>query len=66
VVDGEIVEGKSEWRKKSLFSNWNGSNPDPEDLLKHRELLDRQHFMGPFWEGKKKPPTVEEDPRYYD
>lgn len=66
IEDGKIKEGKSERREVSLFSNWNGANPDPDDYRKHREMLDRQHFMGPFWEGKKRPPTVEEDPSYYN
>jgi hypothetical protein len=45
--DGKLVEGKAEVREKATYSNWYCSNADPEDLRKHRELMDRQHYKGP-------------------
>jgi hypothetical protein len=39
--DGKLVEGKGDKREAVQFSNWYCSNADPEDLRKHRELLDR-------------------------
>ena len=49
-----MVPGEASKRKLVDFSNWVASNVDPEDLKKHRELLDRQHFRGPMWEGNNK------------
>ena len=62
--DGKLVPGESEKRSLVDFSNWVAAHVDPEDLKKHRELLDRQHFRGPMWEGKKIPPSIldEENP----
>ena len=48
-------------RRDSLFINWNAGNVDPDELRKHKELLDRQHFKGPFWDGKKIPKSIEEE-----
>ena len=56
--DGKLVKGEAERRSLVDFSNWVASHVDPEDLKKHRELLDRQHFRGPVWEGKKIPPSI--------
>jgi len=39
--NGKLVEGNQEVREKVDFSNWYASNVDPEDLKRHRELLDR-------------------------
>lgn len=25
---------------------------------RHKQLLDRQHFQGPFWQGRPKPTSV--------
>ena len=48
------------------YSNWYGANVDPQDLRRHKDLLDRQHYSGPFWEGRPKNPSIleEENPRY--
>jgi len=64
--DGKLVAGESAKRSLVDFSNWVAANVDPEDLKKHRELLDRQHFRGPMWEGKKIPPSIldENNPVY--
>ena len=56
--NGKLCRGESESRDFALYSNWNASNVDPDDLNKHKELLDRQHFRGPFWEGKEKPQSI--------
>jgi hypothetical protein len=37
------------------FSNWGAGNVDPEDLKRHKELLQRQYFGGEYWKGKEKP-----------
>jgi len=60
------VEGKAEVREKATYSNWYCSNADPEDLRRHRELMDRQHYKGPQWEGKSIPKSVMEEkvPKY--
>ena len=64
--DGKLVEGKGMVREEATFSNWYCSNADPEDLRKHRELMDRQHYRGPQWEGIGVPKSVleEENPVY--
>jgi len=56
--DGKLKQGEAPKRKYVEFSNWYAANVDPEDLKKHKELLDRQHFRGPFWEGKKLPTSI--------
>ncbi len=38
---GKLIQGKDQVREMSMYSNWNGANVDPEDLIRHRELLDR-------------------------
>lgn len=64
--EGKLVEGESEKREAVDFSNWFAGNVDPEDLKKHKELMDRMHFGGPVWEGKGKPKSIidEENPVY--
>jgi len=64
--DGKLVEGEAPKRKFVEFSNWYAANVDPEDLKKHKELLDRQHFRGPMWEGQPMPKSVldEQNPLY--
>jgi hypothetical protein len=39
--DGKLVKGEAEKREKATYSNWYCSNADPEDLRRHRELMDR-------------------------
>jgi len=51
--DGKLVEGKSKERKAVTYSNWHAGHHNPDDLRRHRELLDRQHYGGPLWEGIK-------------
>ncbi len=59
--DGKVVEGKGERREEAEYVNWCCSNADPEELRKHRELLDRQKFKGPKWEGIRVKHAWEED-----
>jgi hypothetical protein len=64
--DGKLVKGKAEIREQATFSNWYCSNADPEDIRRHRELMDRMHYRGPKWEGVGVPKTViEEDNPIY-
>lgn len=58
--DGKLVPGQGKLRKVSTIVNWNSSNLDPKELNKHRELLDRQHFLGPLWDGIKKKSLYDE------
>jgi hypothetical protein len=51
--NGQLVEGKAQERKVVTYSNWHAGHHNPDDLRKHRELLDRQHYGGPLWEGIK-------------
>lgn len=51
--NGELVQGKAKERKTVVYSNWHPGHHNPDDLRKHRELLDRQHYGGPLWEGIK-------------
>lgn len=64
--DGRIEEGKSDKKITPEYSNWYGGNVDPQDLRRHKDLLDRQHYSGPFWEGRKRNPSIldEENPKY--
>ena len=66
VKDGRVEEGKSEVKFSPEYSNWYGGNVDPQDLRRHKDLLDRQHYSGPFWEGRPRNPSVidEENPKY--
>lgn len=56
--DGEFVPGSSPKRVPVEYSNWYAGNVDPDDLRRHKEFLDRIHFKGPVWEGKKVPVDV--------
>ena len=49
--DGKLVKGKAELREQASYSNWYCANADPEDIRKHREMMDRMHYRGPKWEG---------------
>lgn len=64
--DGKLVRGKAELREQAQFSNWYCSNADPEDIRRHRELMDRMHYRGPQWDGIGVPKSVieEENPVY--
>ena len=75
--DGKLVKGEAARRKAVDWSNWYAANVDPEDLkryfnqslrdsaeyfvFRHRELLDRQHFGGPVWEGIGRPKSIMEE-----
>lgn len=41
-------------------TNWGPGNIDPDAVKKHKELTDRQYFMGPHWRGKPKPLIYED------
>lgn len=60
--DGKLVEGKAKKRKTTTYSNWNSKNLNPDDIKRHRALLDRQHFRGPLWEGIGRPKSISEEP----
>ena len=64
--EGKLVPGTGETREQVDHSNWYCSNADPEDIRKHRELMDRMNYKGPQWEGKGIPKSVIEeiDPVY--
>ena len=59
--DGKLVEGKGEVREQATYSNWYCSNADPEDIRRHRELMDRMHYRGPQWEGQGIPKSIIEE-----
>ena len=64
--NGKLVPGKGMVRDEATFSNWYCSNADPEDIRRHRELMDRMNYRGPKWEGQGIPKSVmeEENPVY--
>ena len=64
--NGKLVEGKAEEREQATYSNWYCSNADPEDIRRHRELMDRMNYRGPKWEGIGVPKSIleEKDPDY--
>ncbi|CDW79905.1 UNKNOWN [Stylonychia lemnae] len=64
--DGQLVPGQGETREQAQYSNWYCSNADPEDIRRHRELMDRMHYRGPKWEGQGVPKSILEefDPTY--
>ena len=66
VVGGKLKETEHVPKTTIDFSNWYGGNADPEDLRKHRELLDRSCFKGPFWENRPRNPSIldEKNPKF--
>jgi hypothetical protein len=60
--DGKLVEGKAKRREVVVYSNWHSGNLNPDDLQRHKALLDRQHFSGPLWEGIGRPQSIIDDP----
>ncbi|KAF5224393.1 hypothetical protein ECC02_002649 [Trypanosoma cruzi] len=42
------------------MTNWGYGNMDPDAVMRHKELTDRQHFIGPHWRGKPKPMVLED------
>lgn len=64
--DGRVVEGKSDLKLTPDYSNWYAGNVDPQDLRRHKDLMDRVHYSGPFWEGRPRNISVldEENPQY--
>lgn len=64
--NGKLVPGKGMVREQATFSNWYCSNADPEDIMRHRELMDRMQYRGPKWEGQGIPKSIleEENPVY--
>lgn len=42
------------------MTNWGLGNMDPDVVMRHKELTDRQYFMGPHWRGKPKPLLYED------
>ncbi|KAL4442184.1 hypothetical protein ABPG74_009202 [Tetrahymena malaccensis] len=63
--DGKLVKGEATKREFVDWSNWFAANVDPEDLKRHKELMDRQHFGGPVWQGKGRPKSIIEDENLY-
>lgn len=64
--NGKLVPGKGMVREEATFTNWYCSNADPEDIRRHRELMDRMNYKGPKWEGVGVPKSIMEevDPVY--
>ena len=64
--NGKLVRGEGMVRQAADFSNWYCSNADPEDIRRHRELMDRMNYKGPKWEGIGVPKSIieEENPVY--
>jgi len=40
------------------MTNWGQNNVDPDIRAKHKELTDKQHFMGPHWRNRPLPVNV--------
>lgn len=59
--NGKLVPGEGMVREQATFSNWYCSNADPEDIRRHRELMDRMNYKGPKWEGIGVPKSVLEE-----
>lgn len=59
--NGKLVPGKAERREQASFSNWYCSNADPEDIRRHRELMDRFTYRGPQWDGVGIPKSILEE-----
>ncbi|CAG9325645.1 unnamed protein product [Blepharisma stoltei] len=62
VKDGKVVEGEAPQKHATDFSNWYAGNVDPSDLKRHKELRDRMCYFGPFWEGRKRNPSILDEP----
>jgi len=64
--NGKLVPGKGMVREPATHTNWYASNADPEDIRRHREMMDRMHYRGPQWEGIGVPKSIleEENPVY--
>ena len=60
-VDGELMEAEHTPRVQAGHTNWDAGNADPEDIQRHKELLDRQYFGGPVWENTGRPMKAEDD-----
>lgn len=58
IDNGKMYYGASDKREPVSYSNWYAGNVDPEQMTRHKELLDRQHFSGPFWEKRPLPRSV--------
>jgi hypothetical protein len=59
--NGQLVKGKAEKREVASHSNWHCSNADPEDIRRHREMMDRMSYRGPQWEDQPVPKSVMEE-----
>mmetsp|Transcript_3155 Transcript_3155/g.6529 ORF Transcript_3155/g.6529 Transcript_3155/m.6529 type:complete len:178 (-) Transcript_3155:817-1350(-) len=64
--DGQLSEGSEAPKLAMDYSNWYAGNVDPQELRRHKELMDRQHYSGPFWENRPRNPSIidEENPTY--
>jgi hypothetical protein len=54
--DGEMHESAPAERGPSsqgVVSAFGGSNVDPDAVRRHQHLVERQHFGGDFWRGKR-------------
>jgi hypothetical protein len=58
IENGKMYYGPSAKREPVSYSNWYAGNVDPEQMTRHKELLDRQHFSGPFWDKRPLPKSV--------
>lgn len=59
--NGKLVPGKAEKREATPYSNWTGGNADPEDIRRHREMMDRMSYRGPKWEDVGVPKSIIEE-----
>lgn len=56
--DGILSEGSEIPKVTMDYSNWYAGNVDPQELRRHKELVDRQHYSGPFWENRPRNPSI--------
>lgn len=42
------------------MTNWGFRNIDPDAVSKHKELMDRQYFVGPHWRNRPRPMVLED------
>jgi hypothetical protein len=54
-VSSHETHGKGLGRDFVPMGSWGRGCMDPDVIRQHRELTDRQYFMGPHWRGKAKP-----------